>query len=248
MQTYETLSIDNVQQYQTFENKHEMNEVIYQYIDVLRADEQPSSVIEVLRFFGRSSLRVKGVSFPKYQTIADAIGKSVSTVKRAVKVLKEYGIIECIPTIKKWIGKSRRKSVNIIRIMATMNRQGELTTDKHEVNMDKPSNVEKDAEPRNYKQYTNNYVLETARATKNAIPTPIYNSLSPFFNAKDLQRLTGVVLRAKTSKVRIESHTEAFTDVLLDVIRRYKERTISNLDGYLYASIKRLSRRLFLTA
>ncbi|MFZ3576769.1 hypothetical protein [Virgibacillus sp. DJP39] len=136
-----------------------------------------------------------------------------------------------------------------------MNRQNEPTAELKETSTDAPSNVEKEVEPSvlNHSN-TNTYVLETgvtlnsARAIKNAIPEVIYNTLNPFFNAKDLQRLTGVVFRAKTSKLHIESYSDAFTDALLDVIRRYKEGTISNLDGYLYATIKRLSRRLFLAS
>ncbi|GAB3800214.1 helix-turn-helix domain-containing protein [Virgibacillus kimchii] len=73
-----------------------MDAKIYEYIDVLRQDEQPESVVEVLLYLGRSSLRIKGVSFAKNQTIADGIGMSVSTVKRVLKALREYGMIESI--------------------------------------------------------------------------------------------------------------------------------------------------------
>ncbi|MGP4107778.1 helix-turn-helix domain-containing protein [Virgibacillus sp. L01] len=244
MQTYETLSIDNVQQYQTFENKYEMNEIIYQYIDVLRNDEQPTSVIEVLRFFGRSSLRVKGVSFAKYETIANSIGKSKRTVIRAINKLAGYGMIERIETVKKW-----RKSVNIIVIQARLSPQGVTTAEGDQATPDKVEGVEKETEPLVFNQFKNNYILETAKAVKNTIPSPVYDVLSPFFNAKDLRRITGVIFRAKAHpqvKLRIEDHAEEFSDVLTDCIRRFKLGEVSNLDGYIYTSIRKTCRMLYL--
>src|SRR5699024_4244684 len=250
---YETIDLAKLKQYETFDTTADMDAKIYEYIEVLRNDEQPESVIEVLRFLGRSSLRITGVSFAKHQTIADSIGISRRTVIRAMNKLADYGMIERIPTVKKWIGRSRKKSVNIIVIQAaipSMSHKDDTTEEAEEVTQDKLDNAEQETEPSLHNHTSNNYLLETAKAVKNAIPTPIYTALSPFFNAKELRRLTGVIFRGKYmphAKVRIEDHADAFTDVLLDVIRRYKDRTINNLDGYLYAAIRKLSRRLYLT-
>src|SRR5699024_6165302 len=118
--TYETIDLAQLKQYETFETIADMDAKVYEYIEVLRNNEQPESVIEVLLFLGRSSLRVTGVSFAKYQTIADSVGKSYRTVVRAMNTLADYGMIERIPTVKKWIGKSRKKSVNIIVISSSL--------------------------------------------------------------------------------------------------------------------------------
>jgi len=247
---YETIDLAKLKQYETFDTTADMDAKIYEYIEVLRNDEQPESVIEVLRFLGRSSLRITGVSFAKHQTIADSIGISRRTVIRAMNKLADYGMIERIPTVKKWIGRSRKKSVNIIVIQAaipSMSHKDDTTEEAEEVTQDKLDNAEKETEPSLHNHTSNNYLLETAKAVKNAIPTPIYNVLSPFFNAKDLQRLTGVIFRAKTARVRVESHADAFTDVLTDIMRRYKGGSISSLDGYIYKAIRKLSRRLYLT-
>jgi len=254
---YETIDLTKLKQYETFDTIAEMDERIYKYIEVLRNVEQPESVIEVLLFLGRSSLRVTGVSFAKYQTIADSIGKSYRTIVRAMNTLADYSMIERIPTVKKWFGKSRKKSVNIIviqaeeiEVLAPMSHKDDTAEEVSEVTQEKAEDGENVIEPSLHNHTSNNYLLETAKAVKNAIPTPIYTALSPFFNAKELRRLTGVIFRGKYmphAKVRIEDHADAFTDVLLDVIRRYKDRTINNLDGYLYAAIRKLSRRLYLT-
>jgi len=271
---YEQITFENIEKYRSFDLTAEMDEQIYKYIEVLRIDEQPESVIEVLRFLGRSSLRVTGVSFPKYETIADGINKSMSTVKRAIRTLKQYGMIKAIPTTKKWLGrgKSRRKSVNIIVIQPQVNRQNEPATDNEQGATEQAEKVEKQTEPSNY-NHSNSYVLETAEtietagtaattakaaevlhaaeAVKNAIPKPIYDALNPFFNAKELQRITGIIFRAKAhryARIRIEDHADDFKTVLIDCIRRYKKGYIRSLDGYIFRSIKRLTKRLFLTA
>jgi hypothetical protein len=241
---YLSTDLTELKEYATFDKQSTMDETIYAYIETLRSKEEPESVIEVLRFFGRSSLRVLGVSFAKYQTIADNIGVSKRTVIRAVKTLGAYGIIDKMPTLKKWAGKSKKRSVNVIRIMA---RQNVTTDEAHEVNEDTAQAPNEPLEPSKY-NHNNSYVLETG--LKNAIPTPIYDALSPFYEAKDIQRLTGVVFRAKSSvhkDIRLEGHSEAFRVVVLDCIRRFKQGVVSKLDGYLYASLRKLFRRLSIT-
>ncbi|WP_010094490.1 helix-turn-helix domain-containing protein [Ornithinibacillus scapharcae] len=235
-----TLSFENIEKYRTFETTREMDDTIYEYIDILLKDEAAPSVIEVLRFFGRSSLRFTGVSFAKYQTIADSIGVSKRTVLRAVKTLEQYGMIEKVATVKKW-----RRSVNIIRIMPEMSPQNVATTESVETNGDKASMSEMEPQSTIFNHSKKNYILDTALATKNAIPAPIYNALSPFFNGADIRRLTGIILRAKRKDQRVESYSDELNMLILDVIRRFKGGLISNIDGYLYTSAQRLFRRLY---
>src|SRR5690625_3557642 len=122
-QEYLTINLSELKRLATFENIEEMDEVIYEYIDILRSNNEPTSVIDTLLFLGRSSLRITGVSFAKYETIGNAIGKSKRTIIRAMNVLEGYGMIEKLPTLRTWNkeggGKSRKKSVNIIRILQT---------------------------------------------------------------------------------------------------------------------------------
>lgn len=257
---HETISFENLEKYRSFDSVAEMDAVIYSFIDTLRKDEQPESVIEVLRFLGRSSLRVTGVSFAKYQTIADSIGMSVSTVKRAMCALKGYGMIECVPTVKRWgfgRGKSRRKSVNIVRILAELSPQAEPTAEDEKPTPDKESNAGSPTEPFNFK-HNNSYVLEPAELERHAIrnnnnyrqiPPVLYNMLAPFFRGKELRKYVGIVFRAKAHphvQTKIEAHEEAFKACLADCIRRYKQGAVRSLESYLYASVRRLARRLAL--
>src|SRR5699024_4561278 len=186
---YETIDLTKLKQYETFDTIAEMDERIYKYIEVLRNVEQPESVIEVLLFLGRSSLRVTGVSFAKYQTIADSVGKSYRTVVRAMNTLADYGMIERIPTVKKWIGKSRKKSVNIIVIsssLSSMSHKDDTTAETEEVTQEKPDNGENVIEPFVHNHFnSSNTLLETEKLTadevikrslRNEKPTAIYDA------------------------------------------------------------------------
>ncbi|MGP4077299.1 helix-turn-helix domain-containing protein [Halobacillus sp. K22] len=242
---YVTTDLTVLAEYATFTSKNEMDEKIYDYIARLQADEQPDSVIEVLRFFGRSSLRLLGVSFAKYQTIAENVGVSKRTVIRVVKKLEEYGFIDKLPTVKKWRGNSRKKSVNVIRILVT--RQGDTAIEDGESTPQEHSEQIEETEPSN-SNHIQKHILDTGKTLKNSIPTSIYEVMSPFFNVEELYELVGVLYRSKASidrSIHVEDH-EAFAEAFLSCIRRYKEGQVRNLNNYLYASWRKVSRGIYL--
>ncbi|GGH72791.1 hypothetical protein GCM10010978_10010 [Compostibacillus humi] len=261
---YEVLTFENLKKYRSFENISDMDEAIYAYIERLRADEVPESAIEVLRFLGRSSLRITGVSFAKYETIGKAIGKSRSTVIRAINTLAEYGMIDRIATVKKWRGRSRKKSVNIIVINPTMQQvepQNETAMEYEENRMDKPSYEENAVEPVFSNHNNTNTLKATAdnkaekepgienhpRSLRQAIPAVIYEAMAPYFDANGLYKAYGTLLRAKANidrTIAVEEHGADYVDVFLNVIRKYKQGYVRNLDSYLYSAWNRLSAEI----
>jgi len=253
--SYETIDLAMLKQYETFDTVAEMDVKIYEYIEVLRNDEQPESVIEVLRFLGRSSLRITGVSFAKYQTIADSIGISKRTVIRAMNKLADFGMIERIPTVKKWIGKSRKKSVNIIviqaecsEVLSTMSRKDDTTAEAEQVMQDKAETVESEKEPSSHNHTSNLRTRDGEeagkRALKTSIPRAIYSVLEPFFGAKDLYEVYGILLRAKASidrRITLEDNAESYTDEFFNVIRKYKLGEVRNFKGLLYSAWQKVT-------
>ena len=243
---YVTIDLTELAEYATFTSRNEMDEEIYEHIARLEADELPDSVIEVLRFFGRSSLRLLGVSFAKYQTIADSVGISKRTVIRAVKKLEEYGVIDKLPTVKKWRGNSRKKSVNVIRILSEA-RQGDTAIEDVESTPEEHSEQITASEP-SKSNHIKEHVLETAETLKNSIPTSIYEVMSPFFNVEELYELVGVLYRSKASvdrTIHVEDH-EGFAEAFLSCIRRYKQGKVRNLRSYLYRAWAKVSRGIYL--
>lgn len=78
---------------------------------------------------------------------------------------------------------------------------------------------------------SNNYVLETARALKSA-----------YFNADELYKYYGVLLRAKASvsdTITFEENAEDYIDAFMAVIYRFKRGKVGNLANYLYASARK---------
>lgn len=232
--------------YKTFNSTQELNFHVKQHeqihSEVLNATDR-----SILRFIARYSVKYSGASHLKVSTIANGIGKSDRTVRRVLKRLEGLAIIHRIDRIRPKSGGQGASIMQILPYMSERMADGEVDEKACRNNIKRHNSKE---EPL-YKRYIPLHILETAKAVKNAIPAPIYDTLSPFFNAKDLQRITGVIFRGKAHKhvkICIEDHAEAFKDVLMDVVRRYKSGSISNLDGYIFTSIKRLTKRLFLTA
>ena len=235
-------NLNYLSDYQTFTSVQELNYHVKQHTNQ-RYNEMNETQRNVLQVLAQYSVKYLGASHLKVETIAGIVGKSRRTVERALKALEELSVIQKLSTIRRVSGG---QGANIYVILPYV--EGKMSKRDED---DKPRDS-KDCTPIVKKEtasnisYPSNYILETAKAVKNAIPAVIYDTLSPFFNAKDLQRITGVIFRAKTAKVRLETHKDAFTSLFLDVIRRYKQGGITSLDGYIYASVRRLSRRLYL--
>ncbi|WP_409251797.1 helix-turn-helix domain-containing protein [Bacillus sp. SCS-153A] len=232
--------------YQTFQSTQELNHHVRQH-EKAYTYELTGSQRAVLRFIARYSVKYAGASHLKTSTIAEGTDKSERTVRRIIKALEGYGVIKRVATIRP---KSGGSGANIIVILPFV---APRLSDRS--NADKPHQATSEPDNRRneplHKRDRPNYVLDTRvpleSAVKNCIPTPIYDALAPFYNAKEMQRLTGVILRAKASvhrDIRIEDHTEAFKVTVFDCIRRVKSGSIRKLDGYLHTAMKRLFRRL----
>jgi DNA-binding Lrp family transcriptional regulator len=238
-QRYLTTDLIELKEHATFNSQQTMDDKIYEYIEHLRANEEPQSVIDVLLFFGRSSLRVLGVSFAKYETIADSINKSKSTVIRAVRTLKEYGIIDVIPTTRKWssYGHSRKKSVNVVRIMANVTPQHDTTgaTDEHTpVNK---SNVKMHAEPINNKH--------TQELLHNTSSTSPYVKFKQLITDKKLRNKIYGVWLAHVKYIRgIYDEDTLIYSGIKAVMVAFKTKGIRNLVGYYNGVLDRMLDRL----
>lgn len=229
--------------YSMFKSVKEMDEAISNHIQ-RNQYEMNETDRTVLMTLSRYSVKYRGVAHLKVSTIAKIVGKSTITVRRTLNKLASLHIIRKQTFMRE---KTGGNGANIYIILPF--NDSPKTIDREEPAKPTQTSVKESEEidePINSISSSSNYILETAKAVKNAIPAVIYDTLSPFFNAKDLQRITGVIFRAKTAKVRLETHKDAFTSLFLDVIRRYKQGGITSLDGYIYASVRRLSRRLYL--
>ncbi|CDQ39058.1 helix-turn-helix domain-containing protein [Virgibacillus salexigens] len=229
--------------YSTFDNTQELNYHVKQH-EQYNTDQLTATMRTVLRFIARYSVKYAGAAHLKVATIAESIDKSDRTVRRVLKCLETLGIIKRIGMIRP---KSGGVGANIIQLLPFVSdRLSEREVDD-KTSEQRESRIKSGNEPCN-KRYLKDYVLETMEAAgaRNNIPKSLYEILSPFFYGAELRKYVGIVFRAKSAKTRLETHTAAFTACLIDCIRRYKLGEIRNLDGYIYASIRKLSRKLFL--
>lgn len=225
---------------QPFADKSEMDAAIKRHLADHGAD-LPDTAIEILRMLSQYAVKYPGVAFIKHATIAQHIGKSRITVIRNIKRLVDAGIIEKVPFM---LSVNGGKGANLYVINPCDTSEEIHRADPAVPHTAKDREANSADEPCSLLS-ENNYVLESAR-NRNNIPTPLYNALIPFFQGAELRKYVGIVFRAKTAKTRLESHTGAFTSCIIDCVRRYKLGYIDSLESYIFASVRKLSRRLYL--
>lgn len=124
------LSNANYTQYrqlQSFECIEAMNQAIRRFLYTY-GHELSESAVEVLKMLSRHACEIIGVAFPKVETIAALVGKSVRTVQRALKTLEGYGIIKRISTIRT-TGKHKGGNGHNVYVIQPVENVKELPTD-----------------------------------------------------------------------------------------------------------------------
>lgn len=240
-------------EYSTFETVKEMDEAISEHIrrNNYELNDTDRDIITTL---ARYSVKYKGVAHLKVDTIAGIVSKSSITVRRSLNKLEALGIIEKIEFMRT---KSGGNGANIYRFLAVDDRpemigredDGKPTQASDEV-MNEP------IETINSKSNSNNTLLETKkpsddqvikRGLRNAIPKPIYDALSPFFNGRELYEKYGILLRAKAKidrSIRLEEYGSRYIDAFYNVIRLYKAGRVTSLNGLLYVTWERLTAEI----
>ncbi|WP_368658653.1 helix-turn-helix domain-containing protein [Metabacillus halosaccharovorans] len=105
----QTLNFDTIKQYQSFNSIEDMDKSVRSFL-YKHKSELSEATYNVLKSIWTHSVKVIGVSFAKYDYIADQVKISRRTVIRAVNKLEEMGIIKRIPTVR----ANKKRGVNII--------------------------------------------------------------------------------------------------------------------------------------
>ena len=93
------LNYETIKNYQSFTSIDEMDQAVRGFLYKFKSTLSEGT-LKVLRFLWRYSVKVVGVSFAKYDTIAAEVNVSRRTVMRAIKVLAELNFIKKIPTAR----------------------------------------------------------------------------------------------------------------------------------------------------
>ena len=95
----EKLNYDTIKTYQSFTTIEELDQSVRGFLYKFKSSLSDGTV-KVLHFIWKYSVKVVGVSFAKYDTIAEGVGLSRRTVIRAVKTLEDGRFIKKIPTAR----------------------------------------------------------------------------------------------------------------------------------------------------
>ncbi|WAA13386.1 helix-turn-helix domain-containing protein [Fervidibacillus halotolerans] len=232
-------------EYQTFNNKDELNTAVKSHLARHKFDLTDTEKL-TLRTIARYAVKYPGAAHLKAATIADLIGKSEKTARRAINKLVKFGIIRKVETIRKVTGG---KGANILQILPPTNDHTDTSNRKESKNSDvatvKASNSAN--EPSNsIKQNINTIATEeTANgALKRSIPAELYNALKPYFNDRDMYKAVGILWRAKASidrNITFEQHSSVYVDTFKNVIFHYKRGKVRNLFAYLYGAWRQVA-------
>ncbi|AUS16974.1 helix-turn-helix domain-containing protein [Bacillus velezensis] len=232
-------------EHQTFDSTAALNAAVYEHIkrntyDLNDTDRQ------ALKKIARYAVKFSGAAHLKAETLADLIGKSVKTARRALNKLATLGIVKKIATTRKINGG---KGANIIVILpvddqSTMSNRGQAEKPTETTaEAPKTENEPSDSIKRSKNQ---NNVLDTAtvpaEALKGALPDEIFNAMSRYFDAEDIYKYYGILLRAKASvdrSIRLEEHAAPFVEAWYATIMKAKSHEIRRFDDYLYAGFRK---------
>jgi DNA-binding Lrp family transcriptional regulator len=229
-------------QYQTFNSKEELNTAIYAHIKRNSCDLNETDR-KALKMIARYAVKFAGAAHLKATTIAQLIGKSEKTARRVVNKLADLGIIRKVATMRKINGG---KGANILQILPVEDANDQSTLSSREDartrDIKRTETQKSAAEPSNsIKQLKNNTFIDTAfvpaTALQNSLPSAIYDAMSPYFNADDIYKYYGILLRAKRSvsdNVLIEDNPQPFVAAFQNAVFKLKQGKIRNLANYLY--------------
>ena len=234
-----------------FESVEQLNEATKHHRNAHKLSQTELDVLELLSQY---SCKYPGVSYLCKTNIGELIGKHRMTAVRACKRMVKLGVIKQFK-VNRATG-DRKQTANAIVILPfkkskyEVSRQVSRAEDRANKSNVTPEMLHQEAKS-SIKLKPNNNIKDTgsspelvevslqSSALKNSIPTAIYDALSPFYDADGLYKAYGILLRAKASVggfIQLEYCSDAYIEVFMNVIRKYKLGQVRNFKGLLYSA------------
>jgi len=236
----EKLNYDTIQKYQSFKTIDEMDQSVRGFLYKHKA-ELSEGTLAVLHLIWKHSVKVIGVSFAKYDYIAEQVKLSKRTVIRAVKVLEEKGIVKKVPTAR----MNGKQGVNLLVIQAfesieamksTMSPQAvtaPVTPNKTE---NKQSSLcEKKTKERNNVGASEPTLHELdASYLPDFIPEEFKKAAQPFLNAVDIHHLWNRVIMVYNKF----DHGRPMDDFMDCIISAFKQTVFAKKMGKIHTTFE----------
>jgi hypothetical protein len=238
-------------EHQSFSSTQELNSAIYTHIKRNTYELNDTDRL-TLKTIARYAVKFAGAAHLKAATLAGLIEKSEKTARRALAKLAELGIVKKIATARKVNGG---KGANIIVIQPVEEKPaGNVLPSNDQSSLSSrqvgETPTESNAEPTkivnepsdSINLLKNKNLKDTsipASALKKALPSEMFDAMSIYFNAEDIYKYYGILLRAKRSIHRdlmIEDNPEPFVTTWHNAILKAKQGKIRNLDNYLFGA------------
>lgn len=254
------MNFAEIKQYQSFQTLTQLNEAVRAFLYRHKA-ELSDGTVKVLKFIWKHSCKVLGVSFAKYDYIANGAELSKRTVIRAVNTLEEYGILKRVPT-KKPNGK---RGVNLLVFQAIegvtlpdMSPQRD-TAPVTPTEPDKPNNTN-DSEPisesealkkqcsfqgskdqKNSKDVKDTSIQSEymdASFVPDNVPQEFTKTMQPFFGAEIIFKLWGKVLLAFEKMGQVCPSVDIAIRAAKQMVFMYRNKKIrGDIFGYLFGTL-----------
>lgn len=257
------LNYDTMKSYQSFSTIEELDQAVRGFLYTYKSSLSEGT-LKVLTFIWRHSVKVIGVSFAKYDTIAAEVELNRRTVIRVVKTLESLGFIKKVPTAR----MNGKQGVNLLVIQPyqtieemmlnnmsphdvthnvtpnkTENKQSSLCENKTKKRM----NVTelKDTQPvdqpkcHNFDSTSDN-VIDTSFLPE-TVHRKFIEAAKPFFHAKAIYKLWNRVLIAY-NKINLQRYIDDLIDVVVfafkqTVFMKSMRKIHTSFEGYFYSTL-----------
>lgn len=223
--TYESLS--------PFETVEQMNDIIRSHRS---AHDLSQTELDVLDVLARHSCRVIGVSFLTKNSIGGLVEKSRRTIIRVCNRLESLGII-AQHKVKRASDMQQTSNAIVIQSVVSYPEKPTETT-----NVTQDMSHQEALKPIKQKATKDiDTALVPSDALRNSIPTDVFNALSLYFNAEEIYKYYGILLRAKRHVNRnllIEHCPQPFSDAVHAVVLKAKQGVVRDLDRYFYRAFE----------
>lgn len=242
----ETLNFDTIKQYQSFNSIEEMDKSVRYFLYKHKA-ELSESTYNVLKSIWTHSVKVIGVSFAKYDYIANQVKISRRTVIRAVNKLEEMGIIKRIPTVR----ANKKRGVNIIVVQEWVTDGSKLSSENdmspQDVTVPVTTNKTENKQSSLCENKKHNNVKETSSGEidHSFLPENIDKEFiaasKPFLSVSETFKLWNRVLIAYR-KTKLDKPLNLVMDTVISafkqsVFAKKMNRIRSTFEGYFYSTL-----------
>lgn len=244
----EKLNYDTVQKHQSFQTIEEMDLAVRGFLYKHKA-ELSEGTLAVLHIIWKHSVKVIGVSYARYDYLAEQANLHRRTVIRAVKKLEELGFIKKVPTAR----MNGKQGVNLLIIqkgesIETLRNKKSPQDVTLPVTPNKTENKQSSlCEKNNLKQYdkwSQEPSLEELDSTylPGTIHEKFVQATKPFFKAVEIFKLWNTVVNTYT-KLDLKWTLDHYIDIVIVDIKKAifakkMGRIHTSFGGYFYRALK----------